>query len=109
MGFEGRVTQVDTLSALVVSVIETIFPTADQLTVQSLMREECSEKLPLVQSASLMQRIQLGVLKVSQGDIDKLLYAIKLARRDWRDLLMEAGFASDLEAHIEWAKHILYN
>lgn len=34
--------------------------------------------------------------------MDKLRGAVKLAREDWRDLLMSAGFGDDIHAHLEW-------
>jgi hypothetical protein len=46
------------------------------------------------------------VLKISNGDQDKLLEAVLLAKRDWRDVLVWAGFANDLDAHAQWAKDL---
>jgi len=33
------------------------------------------------------ERVQLGVLRLAQGDPDKLLYFIGLAKTDYRDIL----------------------
>jgi hypothetical protein len=41
-------------------------------------------------------------LKLSAGNIDKLKAAIELAKTDWRDLLVAAGFADDTTAHKRW-------
>lgn len=54
-----------------------------------------------------MERIRFAVLKLSQGNISKLLRAIDEARIDWRDLFMAAGFGYDVNAHETWAKEIL--
>jgi len=43
----------------------------------------------------------------SNGDIKKLKTAAKLAKTDWRDLLVNAGFAEDVNAHNIWADTIL--
>jgi len=55
----------------------------------------------------LRERIQLGVLKLSEGNVDKLLSAISLARTDWRDLLMSAGFGYSITEHKNWAENII--
>jgi hypothetical protein len=36
------------------------------------------------------------------GDIEKLECAITLAQKNWRDLLVAAGFANDPIAHKTW-------
>jgi len=54
-----------------------------------------------------MERIRFAALKLSNGNVLKLLKAIDMARRDWRDLLMAADFGNDLNAHEKWAKDVL--
>jgi len=49
-----------------------------------------------------MERIRFAVLKLSEGNIEKLVQGIELAQTDWRDLLMMAGFGEDVEAHDKW-------
>ena len=34
--------------------------------------------------------------------MEKLLGAVKLAKSDWRDLLVAAGFADSMDAHRHW-------
>jgi hypothetical protein len=41
-------------------------------------------------------------LKLSEGNLDKLNRAVALAKTDWRDLLMAAGFGEDIKAHLAW-------
>jgi hypothetical protein len=50
-----------------------------------------------------MERIWLATLKLSDGRITAFENAVLLAQIDWRDVLLGAGFGSDLEAHIKWA------
>ena len=43
-----------------------------------------------------------AALKLSGGDLGELRSAIRLAKADWRDLLVAAGFAEDVGAHKRW-------
>jgi hypothetical protein len=47
-------------------------------------------------------RIHFAVLKLSDGNFAQLEEAVHLAQRDWSDLLMAAGFGSDIHAHLKW-------
>jgi len=47
-------------------------------------------------------RIRLAALRLGDGDLAKLGSAIDLAKVDWRDLLVAAGFADDVQAHHRW-------
>jgi hypothetical protein len=49
-----------------------------------------------------LERIRFSVLELSGGNIDKLKRAITLAQKDWRDILVAAGFANDPLAHKTW-------
>lgn len=48
------------------------------------------------------ERLLLAVLKCSAGELDQLAAACDLARVDYRDLLMAAGFGYDTVAHQHW-------
>jgi hypothetical protein len=74
--------------------------------VERLLVEECGGNLPLYKPSTPegLERVRLAVLKISAGDEDKLLEAVLLARRDWRDVLVWAGFGNDLQAHHKWAE-----
>ena len=48
------------------------------------------------------ERIRLAVLKLSGGNLEKLVEAIALAQTDYRDALMASGFGHDLQAHLYW-------
>ncbi len=54
-----------------------------------------------------MERVHFAIIKLSEGQINKMINAINEARIDWRDLFMAAGFGHDVKAHEEWAKEIL--
>jgi hypothetical protein len=49
-----------------------------------------------------MDRCRFAALRVSGGDWQKLHSAVRLAKTDWRDLLVVAGFADDPQAHLRW-------
>jgi hypothetical protein len=48
------------------------------------------------------ERFQFAALKLGKGKLDKPDRAVTLAKRDWRDLLVAAGFAEDISAHMSW-------
>ena len=79
-----------------------LFSPADRELVSTLLVEECGDNLPLVHAAAGLERIRIAALKVSGGDLNALQRAIDLAKIDWRDLLMAAGFGHDVSAHKSW-------
>jgi hypothetical protein len=95
------------LTPLVNKTIEKLFPKADDReTVGNILLEECSDTLPLAENPKEIERIQLAVLKLSEGEAGKFLEAASLARLDWRDVLVAAGFGEDVEAHLKWAEEM---
>jgi hypothetical protein len=91
-----------TLTSDTLDRIHRTFPEAAWTEVETLLREECGDRLPLVRSAELVERIRFAVLKLSCGDLDRLKRHIRGARHDWRDVLMAAGFANSITSHKEW-------
>lgn len=71
---------------------------------ERLLTYECGSNLPLSKGSTPagLERVRFAALKVSDGQIDKLRRAVELAKTDWRDLLVSAGFAHDPEAHKTW-------
>ena len=97
------------LSPRTYQLIEKLFPTVEQADVNRWLLKECGQNSPFQKNTDEygLERIRFAALKISNGDALKLLEAIELAKRDWRDLLMWAGFGYSLSAHEEWAKGIL--
>ena len=89
--------------------VERLFSQPDQDDVSKWLSDECGNNLPFCGDSNeySIERIRFAALKIGNGDALKLLEAIELAKRDWRDLLMWAEFGNDLEAHERWAKGIL--
>lgn len=72
--------------------------------VEELLRDECGANLPFLAnlSSAELDRFRFAALKLSGGDLQRLEAAVKLAKADWRDLLIAADFADDVEAHLSW-------
>lgn len=49
-----------------------------------------------------LERFRFAALKYSDGKLPLLEGAVQLAKEDWRDLLLAAGFGYDVEAHGRW-------
>lgn len=81
-----------------------LFVPADQNMVRTILRDECGNNLPLYPTSSEqeVERIRFAVLKLSAGSVDKLQEAVRLAKTDWRDVLLYAGFANHPTAHTSW-------
>jgi hypothetical protein len=97
------------LSPRTQQLVKKLFPAAKQVDVTRWLTNECGQNLPFHKNTDEygLERIRFAALKISHGDALKLLEAIELAKRDWRDLLMWAGCGYSLSAHEEWVKSIL--
>jgi hypothetical protein len=84
--------------------IRVLFVPEEREYVRSLLREECGAGLPGLSGldATGLDRFRFAVLKLSDGSLEKFDRALELAREDWRDLLMAAGFGHDVAAHRAW-------
>lgn len=96
----------DPLRPNVTAAITALFAPEEQETVATMLIEECNAVQLHSSSADGLERIQLAVLKLSNGEVDTFLAAAELAQLDWRDALMAAGFGEDLEAHLKWVQTI---
>lgn len=84
--------------------LDAAFAAQDRPEAERLLVNECGNNLPLCQDwdAFELERIRYAALKLSHGDLDRLRAAIDLAKTDWRDLLMGAGFGHDATVHRHW-------
>jgi len=73
------------------------YPQASQV-----LESECGNNLPFLQHEEGLERFRFAALKLSDGNLEKLRSAVELAKRDWRDLLVAAGFANSMDAHKSW-------
>ena len=81
--------------------IGSLFPPSKREKVARLLREQCGNNLPFLEDVDEfgLERFRFAALKLSGGDLNVLRNAIELAKTDWRDLLVAAGFANDINAH----------
>lgn len=84
--------------------VDLLFRAADRAAVTALLIEQCSNNLPFLERLDeyQLERVHFAALKLSAGDVDRLLDAIALAQLDWRDLLMAAGFGHNITMHKLW-------
>lgn len=82
-----------------------LFASEDDRTVaQRRLETECARNLPFCGAAGAteLERIRFAVLKLGAGDLAATDRAIRIAKADWRDLLMDAGFGDAEDAHETW-------
>ena len=89
--------------------VEKIFSPGQVAEATTWLEDECGNNIAFCENYDEFQleRMRFAAIKWSNGDIRKLLEAIDLARIDWRDLFMAAGFGHNVKAHEKWAKETL--
>jgi len=63
----------------------------DYQPVADILVDECGDNLPFCQGPEyydLIEHVRLAVLKLSRGDVDRLLRCVASAQQDWRDVLV---------------------
>jgi hypothetical protein len=70
----------------------------------TLLVSQCGADLPLWHGKDPggLERIRFAALKLGNGDLGELRRAVQIARVDWRDVLVAAGFGHDPRAHERW-------
>lgn len=81
-----------------------LFAPDDRPAAEELLVNECGNNLPFCDNSDMfgLERIRFAALKLSDGDLDELRRAIQVAKQDWRDVLMAAGFGHQVRAHERW-------
>ena len=84
--------------------LDALFAPDDRAEAEQLLVDECGNNLPFLHELDQFQleRFRFAAMKLSQGLLSGLRQAIVLAKTDWRDLLMAAGFDEDLTEHQRW-------
>lgn len=92
------------LSPATLSRLEALFSPSEQAEAGDLLVELCGNNLPFCEGSdpASLERLRFAALKLSGGRLSELYGALDLANTDWRDLLVAAGFAHDLDAHKSW-------
>ena len=83
----------------VLTKVRQIFPGEDYATIVALL------DAALEASLSGGERVQLAILKLSKGNVDKLLHYIEAATEDWRDVLYWAEYPNS--AKVEFGRQQL--
>ena len=79
--------------------IELLFPAEQRDEVRTLLLNECGAHITNREDPD---RLNFAVLKLSDGNLEKLHKALRLAKRDYRDLFMASGFGYLIKAHEAW-------
>lgn len=92
------------LTPRVQNAIQILFRKEEQAQVAELLDRDCGVSLPLMGAGKRdeVERVQLAVLKCGKGALEGTLNAVVLAQKDWRDILVQAGFGRDPVAHLSW-------
>src|SRR5262245_39029998 len=92
------------LSAETSKRLQALFGGAERVEAERLLIERCGDNLPLCERSTpaSLERIRFAALKLGNGDLAALRSAVELANLDWRDLLVAADFADDVQAHQSW-------
>jgi hypothetical protein len=80
--------------------IELLFPVEEQERVRVILVDECGHNIPGWKMANV-ERVRFAALKLSEGNIHKLCGAVDLAKIDFRDVLMAAGFG-EIDSYKLW-------
>jgi len=97
------------LSKTTEQLVEKTFAPEERDNVCQMLIRQCGNNLPFLGDADeyRLERFRFAALKLSHGNVEALSRAVRLAQKDWRDLLMAADFGNDLQAHEKWAQSIL--
>jgi hypothetical protein len=81
------------LTPNIAKAIDRLFSVDSREEVVRLLTEQCADNLPNCRELNeySMEDLRFEVLKVSQGDLEKLRAAVQLANYDWRDLSAASG------------------
>ena len=84
--------------------VELLFEPDSRVEASHLLVNECGNNLPFLEQADAitLERFRFAALKISAGKLATLREAVELAKKDWRDVLVAAGFGDDVEAHKHW-------
>lgn len=84
--------------------LEQLFAPGDRAEAETLLERECGASQLFIDAKDreTILRVHCAVLKLSAGSLPALREAIRVAREDWRDSLVGAGFGHRVLAHREW-------
>ncbi len=91
------------------ALVYALFAEGERKIACTLLEDDCGSNLPFLAKLDSLQleRYRFAALRVSEGTLQGLERAISLAKCDWRDLLVAAGFGHDTRAHDHWCADTL--
>src|SRR5262245_12379971 len=86
--------------------VEHLFLPQERTAAVALLEAECGANLPFMsrETPESLERIRFAALRLSHGSMAELRRAVSVAKVDWRDVLVAAQFANDLDAHQAWLR-----
>ena len=96
------------LSSRTSSLLQSSFSAEQCSVIGELLVAEISENIPWHHDSTPegLERIRFAIIKLAMENEKNLHTAVDQAKRDWRDLLMMAGFADDVIEHDHWFQRI---
>ena len=88
------------LSASTIARLELLFGPADRAEAREVLLQFSDQRF--CDRPTEAERVWFAALRASAGNLTRLAKAIETANGDYRDLLLEAGFASDPKGHLKW-------
>lgn len=87
-------------------VLGVLFEEPDRTALTKRLETEAAENIPFHEKSkpSDMDRIRFSILKLISENRDSEDSVFEVARIDWRDLYMAAGFGFDASEHDKWYK-----
>ena len=92
------------LSPATLARVEALFSESERDQVIKILEDQCGSNLPFFENITpeSSERIRFAALKLSCGEITKLQRAVDIAKEDWRDVLVAAGFGHNVTIHELW-------
>lgn len=79
------------------------FAPEERAEVRRLLEHECGSNIDDFGSTpAAYDRLRFAAMKASRSRIEGLRWALAKGKTDWRDLMVEAGFAEDASEHTRW-------
>ena len=78
----------------VLNKIKKMWPEADPQEILDLLNEYGTKSWETGR-----ERVQLAILKLSRGEQDSLPELVKMAKKDWRDVLAYAEYPEEMKTH----------
>ena len=89
-------------------ILNIFFSGDEKIIVTNMLKNKCGNNLPFCETftPNQVERIRLAIIKLSEGQLERVHSAVELANTDWRDLLIAAGFYKT-NSHNEWVSKII--